>query len=171
MVHPQGLCPSVPRSLQRQSSNFRLSQEAISKTPDNSRLVLKRTRTNLDPLQRRLSWTSAYSPPSFHYPGPLRPAYAVHSRADSNASSTDYRSRQTHDDAFSDPSNHSPRPSTGSTGVADSTVQVHSLSPHSSVSPDISTQALSNDQNRGGTTRSNVSTIVLGPIAQSPTGP
>ena len=91
--------------------------------------------------------SSAYSPPNLHYPVSSRPAYAVHSRTDSNASSTDYRSQQAHDDAFSDPSNNSPRPSTGSTGAVDSNVHVQSLSPHSSVSPDISTQPLSKDQN------------------------
>jgi len=91
--------------------------------------------------------SSAYSPPALHYPVSSRPAYAVHSRTDSNASSTDYRSQQAHDDAFSDPSNNSPRPSTGSAGVVDSNVQVQSLSPHSSVSPDMSTQTLSKDQN------------------------
>jgi len=91
--------------------------------------------------------SSAYSPPSLHYPVSSRPTYAVHSRTDSNGSSADYRSQQAHDDAFSDPANHSPRPSTGSTGAVDSNTQVQSLSPQSSVSPDISTQALSKDQN------------------------
>ena len=101
------------------------------------------------PVDSRYNYasSSAYSPPSLHYPVSSRPAYAVHSRTDSNASSADYRSQQTHDDTLSDPSNHSPRPSTGSTGAVDSTVHVQSLSPHPSVSPDISTQALSRDQN------------------------
>jgi hypothetical protein len=98
----------------------------------------------LDSRYNNYASTSGYSPPSLHYPVSSRPTYAVHSRTDSNASSTDYRSQQAHDDAFSDPSNNSPRPSTGSAGAADSNVQVHS--PHSSVSPDISTQTLSKDQ-------------------------
>ena len=89
--------------------------------------------------------SSAYSPPGLHYSVSSHPAYADHSRTDGNASSTDYRSQQAHNDAFSDPSNHSPRPSTGSTGVAN--VQVQSISPHLLVSPDILTQALSKDQN------------------------
>ena len=101
------------------------------------------------PIDSRYNYapSSGYSPPSLHYPVSSRPTYAVHSRTDSNASSTDYRSQQAHDDAFSDPSNHSPRPSTGSTGAVDSNVQVQSMSPNSSVSPDISTQPLSKDQN------------------------
>ena len=91
------------------------------------------------PLDSRYNYasSSAYSPPSLHYPVSSRPSYAVHSRTDSSGSSADYRSQQAHGDAFSDPANHSPGPSTGSTGVVDSNVQVQS----------ISTRALSNDQN------------------------
>ena len=99
------------------------------------------------PLDSRYNYTSSYSPSSVHYSTSSRPTYATHPRTDSNAPSTDYRSQQAHDDGFFDPSNHSPRPSTGSTGAVDSTVHVQSLSPHSSVSPDISTQALSKGQN------------------------
>ena len=99
------------------------------------------------PLDSRYSYQSSYSPPTIHYSASSRPAYATHARTDSNASSTDYRSQHAHDDAFSDPSNHSPRPSTGSTAAVDSTVHPQSLSPHSSVSPDISTHPLSKEQN------------------------
>jgi len=149
---------SAPHNQLRYPSNQRNPSSSFYPTPDSAidhrrmsepALLSGSHPSAYRPVDSRYNYasSSAYSPPSLHYSGPPRPAYAVHSRTDSNASSTDYRSQQTHDDAFSDPSNHSPRPSTGSTGVADSTVQVHSLSPHSSVSPDISTQALSKDQN------------------------
>ena len=98
------------------------------------------------PLAFHYNYASSYFP-TIHYSASSRPIYTTHSRTENNASSADYRSQHAHDDAFSDPSNHSPRPSTGSTGAVNSTVHVQSLSPHSSVSPDISTQALSKDQN------------------------
>jgi len=100
------------------------------------------------PLDSRYNYasSSAYSPPSLHYPASSRPAYGVRHKTDSNTS-TDYRSQQTHDDAFPDPSDNSPRPSTDSIGVVDSNFHVQSLSPHSSVSLDISTQSSSEDQN------------------------
>ena len=91
------------------------------------------------------SYPSACSPFDSRYN--YASSYAVHSRTDNNASSANYRSQQAHDDAFSDPSNNSPRPSTGSTGVVDSNVQAQFLSSHPSVSPDISTRTLSRDQN------------------------
>jgi len=59
---------------------------------------------------------------TLHYPVSSHPAYDV------------------------DPSYNSPMPSTGSAGAVDPNVYVRSISPHSSVSPDISTQPLSKDQ-------------------------
>ena len=146
---------SAPHNQLRYPSNQRNPSSSFYPTPDSAidhrRMSEPALLSGSHPsayrsLDSRYNYAvgSAYSPPNLHYP---RSAYAVHSRTDSNASSTDYRSQQGHDDGFSDPSNHSPRPSTGSTGVVDSTVQVQSLSPNSSVSPDISTQALSKDQN------------------------
>ena len=81
--------------------------------------------------------SSTYSPPRLHYGISPRPVYAIHSGTDSNAASTDYRSYRAHDYTLCDPSNHSPRPSTGSAGPVDSNVQVRSISPCSLVSPDI----------------------------------
>ena len=100
------------------------------------------------PLDSRYNYASstAYSPPSLHYPASSHPTYAIHSRTDSNAS-TDYQSRQTHDDAFPDPSDNSPRPSTDSTGAVDSNFHIQYLSSRSSVSPDIPTQPSDEDQN------------------------
>ena len=147
---------SAPHNHLRYPSNQRNPSSSFYPTPDSAidhrrmsepALLSGSHPSAYRPLDSRYNYASSYSPPALHYPASSRPTYATHSRTDSNASSADYRSQHAHDDAFSDPSNHSPRPSTGSTGAVDSTVQAHSLSPHSSVSPDISTQALSKDQN------------------------
>ena len=149
---------SAPHNQLRYPSNQRNPSSSFYPTPDSAidhrrmsepALLSGSHPSAYRPIDSRYNYapSSTYSPPSLHYPVSSRPTYAVHSRTDSNASSADYRSQQAHDDGFSDPSNHSPRPSTGSAGAVDSTVQVQSSSPNSSVSPDISTQALSRDQN------------------------
>jgi hypothetical protein len=93
------------------------------------------------PLDSRYNYasSSACSPLSLHHPVSSCLAHVVHSRTDSNTSSADRRSQQTHADTFSDPSNNIPQSSTGSTGAADSTAHVRSFSPCSSVSPQYQT--------------------------------
>ena len=86
------------------------------------------------------------SPPSSHNPTALSSFYPTYSRAYDNTSSTDCLPQQGRDDASFNPSNNSSRPSTGSTGAVDSNTQVQSLSRRRSESPDISTQALSREQ-------------------------
>ena len=149
---------NAPHNQLRYPSNQRDPSSSFHPTPDSAIDHRRMSEPSLfsgshpsayRPLDSRYNYasSSAYSPLNLHYPVSSRPAYAVHSRTDNNASTTDYQSQQTHDDAFSDPSNNSPRPSAGSTGAVDSNVHVRSLSPHSSVSPDTSTQPLSKDKN------------------------
>jgi hypothetical protein len=131
---------SAPHNQLRYPSNQRNPSSSFYPTPDSAidhrrmsepALLSGSHPSAYRPVDSRYNYasSSAYSPQPSTIPLSSRPAYAVHSRTDSNASSADYRSQQAHDDTFSDPSNHSPRPSTGSAGGVDSTVHVQSLSP------------------------------------------